>query len=113
MIMQTIRRDVFQGIADPTRREILSLVARQPLNLNSIAENFNVSRPAVSQHIKVLTECNLVRISKQGRERFVEPRLDSLNEVAQWIEPFRKLWNARFEKLDTLLEELKTKQKNE
>ena len=78
--MQT-RRDVFQAIADPTRREIINLVAYQSLNLNAIAENFEVSRPAISQHIKILTECGLIIIRKQGRERYCEARLQQLSEV--------------------------------
>ena len=108
MALQT-RRDVFQAIADPTRREIISLIAFNPLNLNSIAENFDVSRPAISQHIKILTECGLVVIKKQGRERYCEARLQQLNEVSDWIEPYRKLWEGRFDALDNLLDKFKTK----
>lgn len=103
-----IRRDVFQAIADPTRREIINLIAYQPLNLNAIAENFDVSRPAISQHIKILTECGLIVIKKQGRERYCEAKLKQLNEVADWIEQYRKLWADRFDALDNLLNELKT-----
>jgi len=108
--MQT-RRDVFQAIADPTRREIINLIAYQSLNLNAIAENFNVSRPAISQHIKVLTECGLIIIKKQGRERYCEVRLQQLNEVSNWIERYRRLWDEQFEALDEVLEELKTSEK--
>jgi len=100
------RRDVFQAIADPTRREIIHLIAHQALNLNAIAENFDVSRPAISQHIKILTECGLIVIRKQGRERYCEARLQSLNEVADWVEKYRKMWAVRFEKLDDLLDEM-------
>ena len=102
-----LRRDVFQAIADPTRREIINLVANQSLNLNAIADNFNMSRPAVSQHIKYLTECGLIVIKKQGRERYCEVKLDQLAEVAEWVERYRKLWAERFDKLDILLDELK------
>ena len=105
--MQT-RRDVFQAIADPTRREIINLVAFQSLNLNSIAEKFDVSRPAISQHIKLLTECGLIVIKKQGRERYCEARLKQLNEVSDWIEKYRKFWAGRFDALDDLLDEMKT-----
>jgi len=105
------RRDVFQAIADPTRREIINLVAFNPLNLNSIAENFDVSRPAISQHIKILTECGLIVIKKQGRERYCEASLQQLGEVSDWIEKFRKLWEGRFNTLDDLLEEYKAKEK--
>lgn len=104
-----MRRDVFQAIADPTRREIINLVAFESLNLNAIAEKFKVSRPAISQHIKILTECGLIVIHQQGRERFCEARLQSLNEVADWIEPFRKLWTERFDRLDGLLKRMKDK----
>jgi len=104
--MQT-RRDVFQAIADPTRREIINLVAYQSLNLNAIAENFEVSRPAISQHIKILTECGLIVIRKQGRERFCEARLQKLNEVVDWVEQYRKSWARRFDAMDDVLEELK------
>jgi len=105
------RRDVFQAIADPTRREIINLIAFNPLNLNSIAENFDVSRPAISQHIKILTECGLIVIKKQGRERYCEAKLQQLNEVSDWIEQYRKLWEGRFNALDDFLEELKTQNK--
>lgn len=110
--MTAQRRDVFQAIADPTRREILALIAKESMNLNSIAENFKVSRPAISQHVKILTECGLVAINQQGRERYCEPKLEKLNEVAEWLEPFRRLWESRFEKLDRLLDELQSNQKN-
>ena len=100
--MQT-RRDVFQAIADPTRRNIIELIAAQSLNLNAIAEKFDVSRPAISQHIKILTECGLVVIKKQGRERFCEARLTPLDEVAVWAEQYRKLWADKFDVIDQLL----------
>lgn len=103
--MQT-RRDVFQAIADPTRRAIINLIAGQSLNLNSIAENFEVSRPAISQHIKILTECGLIMIRQQGRERFCEAKLDELREVADWVEQYRRYWAERFDLLDNLLVEL-------
>lgn len=109
----TVRRDVFHAIADPTRREILMLISNDAMNLNALADNFEVSRPAVSQHIKILTECGLVAIRKEGRNRYCEVKPEKLSEVADWLEPFRKMWEQRFEKLDTLLEELKTKSKNQ
>lgn len=107
--MQT-RRDVFQAIADPIRRDIIGLVARQSMNLNSIAENFEVSRPAISQHIKVLTECGLVIVRRQGRERYCEAKLASLAQVADWMEPFRQMWDRQFTALDQLLDRLKSEQ---
>jgi len=106
-----MRRDVFQAIADPTRREIINLVAYQSLNLNAIAEKFDVSRPAISQHIKILTECGLVILKKQGRERYCEAKLNQLSEVSEWIERFRKLWEDRFNALDNVLEEMIVKPK--
>src|SRR5579872_6819061 len=108
--MQT-RRDVFQAIADPIRRDIIGLVARQSMNLNSIAENFSVSRPAISQHIKVLTECGLVIVRQQGRERYCEAKLNPLGQVASWIEPFLQMWEHQFSALDQLLDRLQSEQK--
>lgn len=102
-----MRRDVFQAIADPNRRAILSLLARQRLTLNGVADNFRISRPAVSRHIKILTECGLVVIQKQGRERYCEVKPDKLNEVSDWVEQYRQLWEQRFDRLDNLLEEMK------
>lgn len=107
-----MRRDVFQAIADPTRREIISLVARQSLNLNSVAENFDVSRPAISKHIKILTECGLIVIKKQGRERYCEAKLDKLGEVSDWIEEYRKFWESKLDSLENYLQELQTKNKD-
>lgn len=106
------RRDVFQAIADPTRRAILNLLAHKSQNLNTIAANFDISRQAISLQIKILEECGLIRISKQGRERYCKPQFEKLNEVIAWIEPFRKIWEARFNELDHLLEELKSKPNN-
>ena len=103
------RRDVFQAIADPTRRAIIGLIAYKSLNLNTIAENFDVSRPAISQHIKILTECGLIVVKKQGRERYCESRLQQLNEVSEWIERYRKLWDDKFDALDSLLIRMQTK----
>ena len=106
-----MRRDVFQAIADPTRREIINLVAFNTMNLNSIAENFDISRPAISQHIKILTECGLIVIKKNGRERYCEAKLEQLNEVSVWIERYRKLWAERFDSLDELLNTMQNKNK--
>lgn len=97
------QRDVFQAIADPTRREILTLLINNPLSLNGIAENFTMSRPAISQHVKVLDESGLLIIQKRGRQRVcsIEPR--KIKEVDEWLEPFKELWEQRFEQLDELL----------
>jgi len=99
-----MRRDVFQAIADPTRREIIHLIARKPLPLNSIAENFEVSRPAISKHIKILTECGIVTIHTRGRERYCEARLQKLSEVSQWVDYFRVYWNQKLDALGEFLE---------
>ncbi len=106
-----MRRDVFQAIADPTRREIINLIAFESLNLNAIAENFDVSRPAISQHIKILTECGLIVIKKHGRERYCEAKLQTLNEVYDWLEKYRQFWDESFSALDGLLEQMKIKSK--
>jgi DNA-binding transcriptional ArsR family regulator len=108
--MQT-RRDVFQAIADPTRRGIIELIAAQSLNLNAIAEKFEVSRPAISQHIKILIECGLIVIKKQGRERFCEAKLQPLNEVSAWAEQYRKAWAHKYDALDRLLVQMQSKKK--
>lgn len=105
------RRDVFQAIADPTRREILCLIAKEPLNLNSIAKNFNMSRPAISQHIKVLDESGLVVMRKKGRQRFCHIRPQKMKEVDKWLEQFRQLWEDRFNQLDQVLLTIKNKKK--
>lgn len=102
-----MRRDVFQAIADPTRREIINLVAFNPLNLNTIADKFDISRPAISQQIKILVECGLINIKKQGRERYCEASLQQLNDVSNWIEQYRQLWEYKFDKLDDLLNKMK------
>ncbi len=101
-----MRRDVFQAIADPTRREILNMLAHQSLNLNSVAEKFDVSRPAISKHIKLLTECGLITIHPQGRERYCEARLEKLSEVSTWVEQYRKFWNTKLDALEVYLQRL-------
>lgn len=107
-----MRRDVFQAIADPNRRAILSLLAKnERLNLNGIAENFRISRPAVSRHIKILRECGLVIVTQEGRERYCEAKFDKLDEVTDWIETYRQFWEERFSRLDKVLEDLKKQEK--
>jgi DNA-binding transcriptional ArsR family regulator len=98
-----IRRDVFQAIADPTRRQIINLLAHQSLNLNAVADNFDISRPAISKHIKILTECGLITIKQQGRERFCEARLQKLREVNEWIEQYQVFWTAKLDALEAFL----------
>jgi DNA-binding transcriptional ArsR family regulator len=106
-----IRRDVFQAIADPNRREIISLISRQRLTLNGVAEHFEVSRPAISKHIKILAECGLITINQQGRERYCEAKLEKLSEVSDWVEQYQKFWTAKFDALEIYLEELQSKNK--
>jgi DNA-binding transcriptional ArsR family regulator len=106
-----MRRDTFQAIADPTRREILNMISYKPLNVNSVAENFDVSRTAIYKHIKILTECGLVVVKQQGRERYCEARLEKLGEVSDWIEKYRKFWDAKFDSLETFLNKLQDKDK--
>lgn len=108
-IRKIMRRDVFQAIADPTRRQIINMIAHKQLNIDAVAENFDVSRPAISKHIKILTECGLVVIRQQGRERFCEARLEKLNEVSDWVEQYRKFWNTRLDALESYLTELQAK----
>ena len=94
-----LQRDVFKAIADPTRREIINLIAHNNMNLNAVADNFDMSRPAVSKHIKILTECGLLVIKQQGRERFCQADLRQLQEVTDWAEQYRQFW---MQKLDAL-----------
>ncbi len=104
-----MRRDVFQAIADPTRREIINMIAHRSLNLNSVAESFQISRPAISKHIKILTECGLIVIKQKGRERYCEAKLQKLNEVSEWIEQYRIFWTKKLDALEHFLEEKTTK----
>jgi DNA-binding transcriptional ArsR family regulator len=95
------RRDPFQAIADPTRRAIIGLLANETMNLNSVAEKFQVSRPAISKHIKILTQCGLIEIRQKGRERFCEARLESLNLVEDWMKDYRRFWDTTMEVAST------------
>ncbi len=106
-----IRRDVFQAIADPTRRAILLLLAVQPMTAGSIATNFDSSRPTVSKHVKVLTECELVKSNQKGREIYYEIDTSNLQEIDIWLEQVRTLWENRFHQLDAVLANLKKKEK--
>lgn len=107
-----MRRDAFQAIADPTRREILDLLAHQSLNVNAVAENFEISRAAIYKHMKMLTECGLIVVKQYGRERYCEAKLQQLSQVSDWVEQYRKIWSARFNKLDEYLKEYQAKNKN-
>jgi DNA-binding transcriptional ArsR family regulator len=95
-----MRRDVYQAIADPTRREILNLIVNDKLNLNAVAQRFDISRPAISRHIKILTECGLIIIRQKGRERYCEAHLEKLNQVSQWIEQYKTFWTGKLDALE-------------
>ncbi|MDB4901884.1 MAG: sdpR 1 [Mucilaginibacter sp.] len=101
------RRDVYQAIADPTRRAIISMIANQPHNVNSIAEHFDMTRQAVSLHVKILTDCGLVTIKQHGRDRFCEAQLDRLSEVSAFVDQYRQHWESKLDALETYLEKLK------
>ena len=98
-----MRRDVFQAIADPTRRAIINMIANQPMNLNAVAEHFEISRPAISKQIKILTQCGLITIKQQGRERYCQAKLQNLNEVSEWVEQYRIFWNKKLDALENFL----------
>jgi DNA-binding transcriptional ArsR family regulator len=106
-----LRRDVFQAIADPTRRAILLLVATQSLTAGAIASNFDTARPTVSKHLAILTECELVAQEQNGREIYYHINAMKMKEVADFIEPFRKMWDERFNKLEDIMKKYKTKKK--
>lgn len=100
-----IRRDVFQAIADPTRRAIIQMLAKEPLNLNTVAGQFNISRPAISKHMRILMECGLVVVMKKGREHYCNANLQSLQEVQAWVAQYSEFWNRRLDVLEDLLKQ--------
>jgi len=106
-----VRRDVFQAIADPTRREIIGMLAQKSLNVNTIADRFDMTRQAVSLHVKILNECGLIAIEKRGRERYCEAKLDSLQEVAGWVEQYKQFWESKLDSLENYLSKIQ-KSKN-
>jgi DNA-binding transcriptional ArsR family regulator len=103
------RRDVFQAIADPTRRDIIGLIAKNPMTPNNVSDSFDLSRQAISRHIKILTECGLLTLNIQGREYYYSIQPKKLKEVNEWLEPFRNMWEGRFNRLDKVLTKLKAK----
>lgn len=105
------RRDVFQAIADPTRREIIDLLAQHPMNLNSIAEQFDITRPAISNHIRILNECGIILIEQVGRERICKIQPDHLKKVSDWAGKYEDLWTKKIESFEKYLYRLKSKQK--
>ena len=110
--MDTLRRDVFQAIADPNRRAIISLLAGKKLTINEVALNFDVSRPAVSKHIKILTECGLVVSTQVGTEKFCEVKLEKLTEVSDWVEQYKKFWTSQLDSLDEYLKKIQSQNKS-
>ena len=104
-----LRRDVFQAIADPTRRAILLLVASQAMTAGAIASNFDTARPTVSKHLQILTECELLEQEQNGREIYYHINAKKMKEVADFIEPFRKMWDDRFNKLEDVMKKYKPK----
>ena len=102
-----MRRDIFQAIADPTRRAILILIASQAMTPNAIADNFHTTRQSVSKHLRILTECELVKQEQQGREIYYTLKIEKMKEIDKWIAQFRKIWEARFNQLDDVLSTMK------
>lgn len=106
-----MRRDIFQAIADPTRRAIIALIAIQAMTPNAIADNFNTTRQSVSKHLRILTECELVKQEQQGREIYYSLEIEKMKEIDMWLNQFRKIWETRFEQLDNVLSTIKKQQK--
>lgn len=111
--IKIMRRDVFNAIADPTRRSILMSLTNESQNVNAIADKFDMTRQAVSLHIKYLQECGVISVKKEGRERYCNLEAQKLVEVGDWLEPFRKMWATKFNQLDELLDELQSNPKKE
>lgn len=106
-----LRRDIFQAISDPTRRAILVLLSSQAMTAGAIAENFDAARPTISKHLQILNECDLVAANQQGREIYYQLKIEKMKEIDTWLEQFRKIWESRFEQLDTLFSTLKNNKK--
>lgn len=106
-----MRRDIFQAIADPTRRAILVLIAAHAMTPNSLAEHFDTTRQAVSKHLRILTECELVKQEYQGREIYYQLEINKMKEIDKWLEQFKKIWESRFNQLDKVLSTLKKQNK--
>ena len=106
-----MRRDIFQAIADPTRRAIITLIALQAMTPNAIADNFNTTRQSVSKHLRILTECEIVKQEQQGREIYYSLELKKMKEFDKWLNHFRKIWESRFNQLDKILSTIKKQKK--
>lgn len=105
-----MRRDIFQAIADPTRRAIIALIAIQAMTPNAIAEHFDTTRQSISKHLRILSECELLSKQQQGREIYYQLHIDKMKEIDQWLSQFRKIWENRFHQLDNLLKTIKNTQ---
>jgi DNA-binding transcriptional ArsR family regulator len=112
VIFVVMKRDVFQAIADPTRRAIIALIALNAMTPNAIAEHFDTSRQAVSKHLRILTECELVVQEQKGREIYYSLEIDKMKEIDEWLEQYRKIWETRFDQLDDLLATIKKQGKD-
>jgi DNA-binding transcriptional ArsR family regulator len=106
-----MRRDIFQAVADPTRRAIIVLIALQAMTPNAIAEHFDTTRQAISKHLRILTECELVKQNQQGREIYYSLEINNMKEIDKWLEQFRKIWETRFNQLDKVLSTIKKQKK--
>ncbi|MGB8192447.1 MAG: metalloregulator ArsR/SmtB family transcription factor [Chitinophagaceae bacterium] len=106
-----MRRDVFQAIADPTRRAIIALIALQAMTPNAIADNFNTTRQSVSKHLRILTECELVKQEQQGREIYYSLEIEKMKEIDKWLNQFRSMWETRFNQLNNVLSTMKKRKK--
>ena len=106
-----MRRDIFQAIAEPTRRAIITLIALQAMTPNAIAEHFHTTRQAVSKHLRILTECELVKQEHQGREIYYSLEIQKMKEIDKWLNQFRKIWETRFNQLDKVLSPIKKQKK--
>ena len=106
-----MKRDVFQAIADPTRRAIIALIALQAMTPNAIAEHFDTSRQAVSKHLRILTECELIKQEQKGREIYYQLEIEKMKEIDKWLEQYRQIWESRFEQLGEVLKVMKKKER--
>jgi DNA-binding transcriptional ArsR family regulator len=106
-----MRRDIFQAIADPTRRAIITLIALQAMTPGAIADNFDTTRQSISKHLRILTECELIKPEQQGREIYYSLEIEKMKEIDQWLDQFRKIWESRFNRLDKILLTMKKQKK--
>lgn len=111
LLFEVMKRDIFQAIADPTRRAIIALIALQAMTPNALAENFHTTRQAVSKHLRILTECELVKPEYKGREIYYSLEIEKMKEIDEWLEQYRQIWETRYEQLDEVLEIMKKEKK--